>query len=137
MQITPTMVIITATTYGALIASFCNVVAWRERGGRSWKERIKQLSGRSKCPSCRNTLAWWALVPVASWVVLRGRCARCRAPISPVYPAVEATVAICSGLLAWAVGLNWWLVPGLGLLWFLAPSYARLLFRSDRPTVRS
>src|SRR5690625_2844408 len=100
VELTHTMAIIGATTYGALIASFCNVVAWRERGRRTWRERLGQLSGRSKCPACDHTLAWWALVPVVSWAALRGRCAYCKAPISPVYAAVEAGVAICSGLVA-------------------------------------
>ncbi|HZB90181.1 MAG TPA: A24 family peptidase [Stellaceae bacterium] len=48
------------------------------------------LTGRSACPSCRHPLAALDLVPLASWLALRGRCRHCGAAISPIYPAVEA-----------------------------------------------
>ncbi|MBV8207559.1 MAG: prepilin peptidase [Acidobacteria bacterium] len=50
---------------------------------------------RSACPECRNQIAWYDNVPVVSWLVLRGRCRHCQAPISPRYMAVE----IITGLL--------------------------------------
>lgn len=45
--------------------------------------------GRSRCMSCERTLAPWHLVPVISWLALRGRCGRCRALISPRYVLIE------------------------------------------------
>ena len=48
----------------------------------------------SRCPNCRKELAFYDNVPVLSWLVLRGRCRHCGAPISIRYPAVELLTAI-------------------------------------------
>ena len=61
---------------------------------------------RSHCPRCRTTLAWWELIPVLSWVVLRGRCRYCGTAISPAYPLIE----LLGGLLAWLLFQR--LIPG-------------------------
>ena len=68
---------------GACVASFLNVVIWRVPRGESI------VSPPSHCPSCGGGIRWWQNVPVVSWLVLRGRCASCRAPISPRYIIVE------------------------------------------------
>lgn len=44
--------------------------------------------------SCAKTLAWYDLIPIASWVILRGRCRACGSSISIQYPLVEAATAI-------------------------------------------
>ncbi|MBX4200372.1 prepilin peptidase [Candidatus Parcubacteria bacterium] len=67
---------------GAVIGSFLNVVALRWEKGSS-------LEGRSACPSCGKTLKWWELVPVFSFILLRGKCSQCKAPISWQYVIVE------------------------------------------------
>lgn len=73
---------------GLCVGSFLNVVILRTH------ER-EHLDGRSRCPSCRATLGWFDLVPVFSFLVLKGRCRQCKAPISFQYPLVElATGAI-------------------------------------------
>ncbi len=87
---------------GFCVGSFINALVWRlhEQGagapaGRK-KKRDKKLSiinGRSMCPDCKHELAWYDLVPVASWVLLGGRCRYCRKPISIQYPAVEILTA--------------------------------------------
>jgi leader peptidase (prepilin peptidase)/N-methyltransferase len=75
--------------------------------------------GRSACPACGQPIAARDLVPILSWVVLRGRCRDCTAPIAWHYPAAElagAAVAVWaattfSGWLLWAsCGLGWTLL---------------------------
>lgn len=72
---------------GAIIGSFLNVVILRHNTGRG-------LSGRSACFSCGRTLKYYELVPILSFVFLRGRCSSCHAKISPQYPAVEFLTAL-------------------------------------------
>jgi len=69
---------------GLVFGSFLNVCIYRIPLGKS------VVSPRSACPSCGTAIAWYGNVPVLSWLVLRGRCAHCRAPISVRYPFVEA-----------------------------------------------
>lgn len=72
---------------GACFGSFANVVALRFHEESS-------LGGRSRCPSCRTTLRPRHLIPIFSWVMLRGRCADCGVKIHIQYPIVELIVAI-------------------------------------------
>ena len=71
---------------GLAVGSFLNVVILRYHSGRL-------ISGRSFCTSCGRKLAWYDLVPVFSFVFLRGRCGTCRARISWQYPLVELLTA--------------------------------------------
>jgi len=74
--------------FGALIGSFLNVVAHRVPAGESL------VSPGSHCPHCSAPVRPWDNVPVVSWLVLRGRCRDCGAPISPRYPLVELVTAL-------------------------------------------
>lgn len=56
----------------------------------------QSLLGPSHCPHCAHPVRWRDLVPVGSWLALRGRCRDCGGPISPLYPLVE----LLTGLLA-------------------------------------
>ncbi len=69
---------------GAALGSFANVVVARVPAGES------VVRPRSRCPACGKPIAWYDNVPVASWLVLLGRCRTCGARISPRYPVVEA-----------------------------------------------
>lgn len=71
---------------GLLIGSFLNVVILRLPHGDT-------LGGRSACPHCHYRLRSVDLVPVFSYVYLRGKCRRCVQPISPRYPVIELLVA--------------------------------------------
>jgi leader peptidase (prepilin peptidase) / N-methyltransferase len=62
--------------------------------------RKKNLAGRSACPRCKTTLAWYDLVPVLSWIVLRGQCRTCKKPISLLYPFIELLTATLTVLIA-------------------------------------
>jgi leader peptidase (prepilin peptidase)/N-methyltransferase len=72
-----------AAVGGLIVGSFLNVVAWRLPRGDSL------AMPPSHCPSCDTPIRPYDNVPVLSWLVLRGRCRHCRAPISPRYPSVE------------------------------------------------
>ena len=69
---------------GACIASFLNVVIWRAPRGESI------VSPPSHCPKCNSPIKWYQNIPILSWLALRGKCANCKAPISPRYIFVEA-----------------------------------------------
>jgi leader peptidase (prepilin peptidase)/N-methyltransferase len=61
---------------------------------------------RSKCPKCGQMITWWDNIPVVSWIVLRGQCRHCAAPISLQYPVIELLVALIWGCSAWYYGLT-------------------------------
>jgi prepilin signal peptidase PulO-like enzyme (type II secretory pathway) len=73
--------------FGLIIGSFTNCFVWRLYKNES-------LWGRSYCPHCRRTIAWYDNMPVLSFFLLSGRCRRCRGKISPQYPLVEAATAL-------------------------------------------
>ncbi len=60
----------------------------------------------SRCPSCGTRIRWYQNVPVVSWLVLRGRCAHCSAPISVRYPLVELATAGIFAFCAWRFGIS-------------------------------
>lgn len=68
---------------GACVASFLNVVIWRVPRGESI------VRPPSHCPTCGAAIRWYQNIPILSWLALRGKCANCRAPISPRYILVE------------------------------------------------
>lgn len=75
---------------GLCFGSFLNVVIWRTPQGLSFAK------GRSFCPHCHHTLVWYDLIPLVSWLILRGKCRSCKEPISIRYPLIECA----SGVLA-------------------------------------
>jgi len=79
---------------GAAVGSFLNVVIARVPAGES------VVSPRSRCPRCRRPISWRDNLPVVSWLLLRGRCRACGAPISPRYLAVELLGA-AAAFVAW------------------------------------
>jgi leader peptidase (prepilin peptidase)/N-methyltransferase len=73
---------------GLALGSFLNVVAARVPLKRSI------VAPPSACMSCGNELAWYDNIPLASWLVLRGRCRNCSTSIPARYPAVELVTAV-------------------------------------------
>lgn len=69
--------------FGALIGSFANVLIFRFNSGQSI------ALDRSRCPHCSHTLAWFDLIPIFSYLFLRGACRYCHQRISIQYPIVE------------------------------------------------
>lgn len=93
--------------FGAIIGSFLNVLILRLPLQRS-------MTGRSACPGCGHTLSPLDLVPIASFLLLRGRCRYCDQPISVRYALIEAVTAISFALIV-AV----WFSAGGGSMWQL------------------
>ena len=80
--------VVMALMVGLCIGSFLNVCIHRlPRGG-------SVLRPRSRCPGCEYELRWYDNIPVASYLLLAGRCRRCRARINLRYPIVEIVTAI-------------------------------------------
>jgi len=73
---------------GAMVGSFLNVVIHRVPRGESI------VAPRSRCPTCETQIGSLDNLPIVSWLILRGRCRHCAAPISARYPIVEALTAL-------------------------------------------
>jgi len=97
-QLPPALAIAIVSAFGAIVGSFLNVVIYRVPLGKSivWPA--------SACTKCGRELLWYENVPVASWLVLRGRCRTCATPISFQYPLIEAITAAMFGLAWWYYG---------------------------------
>jgi len=96
---------LTLFVFGAMIGSFANVCILRIPA----EESI--VFPRSRCPKCKQLVRWYDNVPLVSWVVLRGRCRSCQAPISFRYFVVELLTAVAALALYARVGFGVeWLV---------------------------
>ena len=122
-----------------LLGSFLNVVIYRlpVMMERDWREQCKELSAtpgsnipdgrfnlitpRSRCPACGNRISALQNIPVISYLVLGGKCAVCKDPISPRYPIVEAVTAMLAATVAWHFGFGWEALAGVVLTLCLVP----------------
>lgn len=121
---------------GLLIGSFLNVVIYRLpiMMKREWRNdclEFLELENdvptdvfnlalpASNCPNCQAKIQPWQNVPVLSYLLLRGKCANCKTPISARYPVVELLTAILSIIVAWHFGFGWQAAAGLVLTWVL------------------
>jgi len=86
--------------FGLIVGSFLNAVIFRLHKGESF------VGGRSKCPHCRHVLGPLDLVPLFSFIFLRGRCRYCSGKISAQYPAVEFGTGLAFAFLAQSVAYN-------------------------------
>jgi leader peptidase (prepilin peptidase)/N-methyltransferase len=77
-----------AFLFGAVFGSFMNVVIYR------LPRSLSIVKPRSFCPKCKKPIPGYENIPIVSFILLRGRCTRCRMPISWQYPAVEALTGI-------------------------------------------
>lgn len=85
---------------GLCLASFLNVVVERTVRGEKW------LWSRSKCNSCGHVLAWYDLIPVLSWIFLKGKCRYCKNSIPARYPLSELALGI-----ALLLSVKWYYLP--------------------------
>ncbi len=83
----PLIVIVLGGCFGAIVGSFMATIALR------WPQQQRVSHGRSRCDNCGQVLRFWELVPILSWLLLRGRCSRCGAAIAPSHLAIELTAA--------------------------------------------
>lgn len=89
------LVVAYAVVIGGAFGSFLNVVAYRLPLGMNLSRP------GSRCPKCQRPIRPWHNIPVLGWLMLRGRCRACGAPISPRYPIVELLVAAASAIVVW------------------------------------
>ncbi len=124
-----------AGVLGLMVGSFLNVVIHRlpKMLEREWQAQCAELSGKplepaprynlfvpgSACPQCGHKIGALENIPVISYLLLRGKCKACQAPISARYPIVEALTGALSAFAAWHFGFG---AAGLGallLIWAL------------------
>lgn len=86
--------------YGITIGSFLNVCICR----LPKKENI--VTVRSHCVSCGCQLKWYDLIPLLSWLMLGGRCRKCKSGISVQYPAIEALNGALWLAVFWVCGVS-------------------------------
>jgi leader peptidase (prepilin peptidase)/N-methyltransferase len=99
---------IAAGGFGLLFGSFLNVVIHRMPRNQS------MVRGRSMCPSCNKTIAWYDNIPLFSWIVLGGKCRSCKWKIPFRYPLVELLTALSAAAALWVYGTT------LTALWVFA-----------------
>ncbi|HYH36047.1 MAG TPA: prepilin peptidase [Candidatus Saccharimonadales bacterium] len=101
------MIIAILVVVGLCFGSFVNALVWRLREQSTLKnkkhqDRLSITKGRSMCPHCKHELAARDLLPIVSWLTLRGRCRYCQKPISAQYPVVELlTACLFAALYIW------------------------------------
>jgi leader peptidase (prepilin peptidase)/N-methyltransferase len=125
-----------AGVLGLIVGSFLNVVILRlpARMEYFWKRDAREMlelgandeaappdivRKGSHCPHCKHPLAAWDNIPLLSWLVLRGHCRYCRAPISIQYPLVELLCGVTGAIVVWHFGVTWQAAAALLFTWFL------------------
>ncbi len=95
---------------GLIVGSFLNTVIYRIPKmiyeDHPHHEYLSLSFPSSHCPHCHHPLAVAHLIPVLSYVFLRGRCGFCHEKISPLYPSIEIISALVSVVVVWRFGLN-------------------------------
>ncbi len=147
LQNHPVAFCITATVVGLMVGSFLNVVIHRLpiMMQRDWNEQsamvledakledcAKKLRGqhdspvrynlvvpRSSCPKCGHGIGALENIPIISYLILRGRCAGCKTPISIRYPVVEAISGVAAGYIAWHFGFGLAALAAIVFAWSL------------------
>jgi leader peptidase (prepilin peptidase)/N-methyltransferase len=116
---------------GLAIGSFLNVVVWRVPRGESL------VVPASACPRCDHPIRPWDNIPVASWMVLGGRCRDCAEPIRLRYPLVEAATAIAFAAITlyWACAIPERFAEVPALLFLAATSISLALIDIDTHTL--
>ncbi|MGH8550598.1 MAG: prepilin peptidase [Methylococcales bacterium] len=138
LEMDSTLLTIAAGLLGLMFGSFLNVVVYRlpimmERAwhgdsveylklaieAASDQEIFNLIHPPSRCPQCASPIRPWHNIPILSYLILGGRCANCKTPISFRYPVVEALTAVLSALVVWHFGLGFHAGMALALTWAL------------------
>ena len=133
LRTTPPILYVTVVFLGLCVGSLLNVVIHRlprmmEAGWRAEcaaldrreappREVYNLFTPRSACPSCGTPIKAIHNIPVVSWLALRGKCAKCAAPISARYPLVELLGGLVAALFAWRFGYSPQLAFALAFGW--------------------
>jgi leader peptidase (prepilin peptidase) / N-methyltransferase len=129
-----------AGAFGLCIGSFLNVVIHRlpKMMEREWRAQCAELGAsagapqaateqarfnlvvpRSRCPSCGHGITALENIPVVSWLILRGKCSACGAPISARYPVVEIAAGAVAGYAAWRYGISLAALGAMAFCWVM------------------
>lgn len=135
LETSSTFFIASVFILGLLVGSFLNVVIHRLplMMQREWAQQCQELIGntspetepltlskpRSRCPHCGHAISAFENIPLISYLVLKGRCKQCKAPISKRYPLIELLTAIISATVAWYFGFGAAVCGALLLSWAL------------------
>lgn len=103
---------------GLVVGSFLNVVIYR------LPRRESLATPRSRCPACETPVRPRDNVPVLSWLLLRGRCRDCGAPIALRYPLIEALTALLYGAVVLVEGSTVDIALGFILVTVIVPAAA-------------
>ncbi|MBD8603638.1 prepilin peptidase [Pseudomonas sp. CFBP 8771] len=132
----PLALMFCALLLGLIIGSFLNVLIHRLpiMLDRDWITQSREMLGlppepkggtynlllpHSECPHCAHKIRAWENIPVVSYLMLRGKCASCRAKISLRYPLLEVATGILSAFVVYHFGLSWQAGAFLLLTWGL------------------
>lgn len=131
----PALLVGMAAIIGLVVGSFLNVVIHRLpiMLETQWRRQCDDILGtdddpappfnlltpRSRCPHCQHTVGALENIPLISYLLLRGRCRHCSAPISPQYPLVELLSGILTGIVVLRFGFTWEAVAAMVLTWAL------------------
>jgi leader peptidase (prepilin peptidase)/N-methyltransferase len=138
----PALLVGSAFLLSLLVGSFLNVVIHRlpVMLDRQWRAQAEEMlvdgstapdpaapepaaynlvTPRSACPHCNAPIRAHQNIPLVSYLLLGGKCANCKAKISPRYPIVELATAILSAAVVWRFGWHWQSVAALFFTWAL------------------
>ncbi|HEU5187601.1 MAG TPA: prepilin peptidase [Candidatus Saccharimonadales bacterium] len=112
---------------GLAMGSFAGALVWRIRTKRNF------VHDRSECESCHHKLGPLDLIPVLSWVLLKGKCRYCKAPIAKVNSILEVTVGalFAFSYFFWPLGFNEWQAVASFCIWLLYIVLLAALFLYD------
>lgn len=137
---------------GACLGSYAGATVWRLRAkqlaqdkkdkepyDKKEYQRLKKLTGkktledRSQCLECGYDLKWYDLIPIVSWLSLRGKCRACRQPIGLFEPLMEIGVAafFVLSFILWPGGIETSLEITHFVLWLVAGVIMAILFAYD------
>jgi leader peptidase (prepilin peptidase)/N-methyltransferase len=129
----PAVFAATAGLFGLIVGSFLNVVIHRlpKMMETDWQCQCAELRGeeipttepltlstpRSRCPHCGHQITALENIPIISWLMLRGKCSGCSAPISIRYPIIEAVTGLLTAFAAWHFGFGWAAAGAILFVW--------------------
>ena len=141
MQTQPWFFYTTAFFVSLAIGSFLNVVIYRlpKMMQTQWQGECRLLladelaqgdaqepqstfnliTPASTCPKCKSKIKPWQNIPVLSWLLLGGKCANCKNPISVRYPAIELITALLGTVVAWQLGASELALLYIAVTWCL------------------
>lgn len=124
---TDIIIVVYLALLGAALASFAGAMAWRLHEGRD------AIKDRSECEHCHHKLSAWDLIPIASWLWLRGRCRYCGKPIGVQLLLMEIGLAglFVASYLWWPYDVQTLLGLSLLVVWLLALVLLAILFLYD------